>query len=284
MTNTDDPAGYARQCWRTLEPYHGMIYFVPEAEAAYEEIGVTGRSGYFGSRSAALGAVGPLVVQATFFNFHPRLVEAAMDGLWDRTTPEAMLLARHQAVDAALRRLLGEEVENDAGREAVDLLRPAVEAAVARPEGRPLFAGHARLPEPEVPHLALWWAITLLREFRGDGHIAALVDAELSAVEALVLHGAAGEVRASVLQSTRGWSDDEWRAGTERLRRRGLVEDDGQLSPAGAQLHAHIEARTDALATPAWGAISAEDAARVRAIVRPWSKTIAATAFGQPFR
>ncbi len=290
MTNSDDATMYARQCWRTLEPYHGMIYFVPEATAAYEALGVTGRSGYFGSRSAALGAVGPLVVQATFFNFHPGLVEAAMTGLWDRTTPEAMLLARHQAVDAALRRLLGDEIEADTVREAVDLLRPAVEAAIARPEGRPLFAGHARLPEPDVPHLALWWAATLLREFRGDGHIAALVDAELSAVEALILHAATGTVPRSILQTTRAWPDDEWDAGVDRLRGRGLVEDgpadadrtdgDVRLSPAGTELHDHIEHRTDVLATPAWGAISAEDAARVRAIVRPWSKTIAATSFG----
>ena len=297
MTNRDDATVYARQLWRTLEPYHGMIYFVPEAEAAYEELGVTGRSGYFGSRSAAMGAVGPLVVQATFFNFHPRLVESAMAGLWDRTTPEAMLLARHRAVDAALRRLLGDEVEADTVQEAVDLVRPAVEAASARPEGRPLFAGHARLPEPDVPHLALWWAITLLREFRGDGHIAALVDAELSGVEALVLHAATGTVPRAVLQATRAWSDDEWEAAVERLRSRGLVEDgpagpddtdrtDGEvrLSPAGTELHDHIEHRTDVLATPAWGAISAEDAARVRAIVRPWSKTIAATAFGSRVR
>ena len=32
-----------RKCWRTLEPYHGMIYFVPEAEEEYSAIGVEGR-------------------------------------------------------------------------------------------------------------------------------------------------------------------------------------------------------------------------------------------------
>ena len=277
---TTPAATIARKCWRTLEPVHGMIYFVPEAAEHYDAIGVEGRSGYFGSRSAPMGAVGPLVVQATFFNFHPTLVQRAMDGLWERTTPEAMLLARHAAADAALRRLLGGTVDDPAMREAVDILRPAVDAACRRPEGRPLFAGHARLPEPEMPHLALWWAITLLREFRGDGHIAALVDAELTGVEALILHGATGQVPMSVLQSTRAWPDDEWAAGVDGLLARGLLEPEGDaLSPAGTALRDHIEARTDELAVPAWQVLDPDDADRVRTIVRPWSKSISETAF-----
>ncbi len=280
MNAADDQtaAEIARKCWRTLEPYHGMIYFVPEAAAAYQAIGVDGRSGYFGSRSAAMGAVGTLVVQATFFNFHPGLVEHAMDGLWARTTPEAMLIARHDAVDESLRRMLGTAVEDHSIRDAVEILRPAVDAACMRPEGRPLFAGHARLPEPEMPHVALWWAITLLREFRGDGHIAALVDADLSGLDALLLHGATGDVPMSVLQSSRAWSDDEWATGLDGMRSRGLI--DGEtLTDDGRTLRDHIEARTDALATPAWGVLDPDDASRVRTLVRPHSKAISAAAF-----
>lgn len=285
MTNPD-AAVIARKCWRTLEPYHGMIYFVPEAAAEYDAIGVEGRSGYFGSRSAAMGAVGPLVVHAAFFNFHPMLVHRAMSGLWDRATPEDLLLARHQAVDTALQRMLGDEVDNPDMRQALDLLHPVVEAAIARPEGRTLFAGHARLPEPEMPHLALWWAATLLREFRGDGHVAALLDAELTGAEALVLHGATGDVPMSILQSTRAWPDDEWQVAVDGLARRGLVEPtDGDgpggaiLTASGGELRQHIEDRTDALAAPAWAAIDADAAERVRNLVRPWSKSISAATF-----
>lgn len=280
LTNAGTAAVVARKCWRTFEPFHGMIYFVPEAAQHYDAIGVEGRSGYFGSRSAPMGAVGAKVVQATFFNFHPGLVDDAMDGLWERTTPEAMLLARHEAVDDALRRMLGDDVDSPAMGEAVDLLRPAVEAAEARPEGRPLFAGHARLPEPDMPHLALWRAITLLREFRGDGHIAALVDAELSGVEALVLHAASGEVPADILRSTRAWPADEWAAATDRLRSRGLIEpDDDGFTDDGRALRDHVEARTDALAAAPWRAISEDDAERARSLVRPWSKAITAATF-----
>ncbi len=285
MTNPD-AAVIARKCWRTLEPYHGMIYFVPEAAAEYDAIGVEGRSGYFGSRSAAMGAVGPLVVQAAFFNFHPTLVDRAMSGLWDLVTPADLLLARHRAVDTALQRMLSHEVDNPDMRQALDLLRPAVEAAIARPEGRALFAGHARLPEPEMPHLALWWAATLLREFRGDGHVAALLDAELTGAEALVLHGATGDVPMGILQTTRAWPDDEWQVAVDGLARRGLVDptdEDGPggaiLTASGGELRQHIEDRTDALAAPAWAAVDADAAERVRNLVRPWSKSISAATF-----
>ena len=47
----------ARKTWRTLEPLHGMVYFVPEAAEAYARLGITGRSGYFASRAAPMGAV-----------------------------------------------------------------------------------------------------------------------------------------------------------------------------------------------------------------------------------
>ena len=67
---------------------------------------------------------------------------------------------------------------------AAELARTATEGCTAA--GRPLYAAHASLPWPDAPHLALWHAITLLREFRGDGHIACLVDAGLDGIDALV--------------------------------------------------------------------------------------------------
>ncbi len=279
--STSVPAEIARKCWRTLEPYHGFIYFAPEAAAHYERIGLHGRSQYFASRSAAMGAVGPTVVQATFFNFEPGLVVSAMEGIWDRVDTDDVLLARHSAVDEGLARLLGPAVLESAEMvEALRLIRPVVDAAMRRPEGRPLFAGHARLPEPDMPHLALWWAITLLREFRGDGHIVALIDAGLSGLDALLLHGASGEVSMDLLQSTRGWSDGAWAAGLDSLRARGLVDASSALTSDGAALRARVEARTDELAAPAWRALPAADAERLRALVRPWSKTISAAMFG----
>src|SRR3546814_19552696 len=98
----------ARKTWRTLEPIHGYIYFAPEAVDAYAALGVVGRSGYFGSRAAPIGAVPAEVVIATFFNFDPGLVRHAMDGLWDSVSPADEIATSFEDAAALLRRDLGE--------------------------------------------------------------------------------------------------------------------------------------------------------------------------------
>ena len=199
---SDDTAGalLARKTWRTLEPLHGMVYFVPEAAEAYGRLGITGRAGYFASRAAPMGAVTADVVVSTFFNFNPELVYAAIPSAWEVASPGALVAARFEAVDAAFRRLLGEDVVASAEmRQAAQLARTAAEEAGRRVEGRPLAAGHAEVPWPSAPHLVLWHAQSVLREYRGDGHIALLVVHGLSGLEALVTHAASGDVPAYVL-------------------------------------------------------------------------------------
>jgi len=263
----------ARKMWRTLEPYHGMIYFTPRATEAYEAIGIVGRAGYFASRSAAMGAVPPEVVVATFFNFRPALVEATLPAAWDAADPATILDARFAAADQALRELLGDDVvASPEMAEAAELARAAADACT--PAGRPLYAAHASLPWPADPHLALWHAITLLREYRGDGHIAALVVEDLDGCEALVSHGSSGAVPPAILQATRGWTDDEWAAACARLTARGWLAD-GAATPLGTEARDRIEQRTDDLALAPWLALGPDAADRLRALVRPMSKAIA---------
>mgnify|MGYP006921752507 CR=1 FL=1 len=119
---------------------------------------------------------------------------------------------------------------------------------------------------PDEPHLVLWHAQTLLREFRGDGHVAALTAEGLGGLDALVSHAASGDVPASVLQATRAWSDDEWAAGVASMAERGLVHADGTFTDAGREQRARIEDTTDRLAVAPWAAIGTERAARVRSI------------------
>ncbi|HEV2360314.1 MAG TPA: hypothetical protein VGS21_01300 [Acidimicrobiales bacterium] len=271
----------ARKTWRTLEPIHGMIYFAPEAVRHYAEAAVSSRRmGYFASRSAAMGPVPVETVIATFYNFHPALVRRALPAAWDLTTPAAMLQARLAAADEALRRAFGDTVATPDLAEAAELARRAAEAAATLPEGRSLFAGHAALPWPshEEPHLVLWHAQTLLREFRGDGHVAALLVAGLSGIEALVTHAAAGDVPAEVLRISRAWSEDEWNAAVDGLRSRGLVaagsSTDLALTDDGRALRDRIEDRTDALAAAAYGPLGDEGCARLRALGRPYSKAV----------
>ena len=144
--STDGAALLARKTWRTAEPLHGMIYFVPEAAEAYAALGITGRDGYFASRAAPMGAVAAEVVISTFFNFNPELVHAAIPKAWAVTTPEALVAARFAAVDGAFRRLIGDEaIQSDEMRLAAELARSMAEEASTHIEGRPLCAGHAQL-------------------------------------------------------------------------------------------------------------------------------------------
>ena len=78
-----------------------------------------------------------------------------------------------------------------------------------------------------VEPLALWHAITLLREFRGDGHIAALVESGVGPCEALVLQSTYGAIPRATLQQTRKWPDDEWDAAVDALRSRGWLDATG---------------------------------------------------------
>ncbi len=263
----------ARKMLRTLEPYHGWVYFAPEPRDAYASLGVTdGRMGYFGSRSAAMGAVNAEVVIATFFNFHPDLIRRSIPMVWDIVSPADLLTARLKGADAMLRRILGEAIESDEMREAAELAHRAAEAC--SPEGRPLFAGHAGLDWPTEPHLVLWHAQTLLREYRGDGHIVELTAAGLDGCEALVTHGAAGDVAPAVLQRSRSWSDEEWKAAISRLQARGFVQADGTFTNAGRAQRDGIEHRTDVLAMKPWDAIGEDSCTRLRELVRPWSRAI----------
>jgi hypothetical protein len=259
---------------RTLEVYHGMIYFVPEARAEYEQLGLArdqAFKGYFASRASAMGAVPGEVVMATFFNFHPDLVRAAVPSCWDLAAPEQWQQARCRAADAALLNMLGNSLESPDMDEAASMARTATEAC--EPAGRALFAGHAALDWPDSPHMALWHAITLLREYRGDGHVSILTTAGLSATEALVLHDGTGMIPSGALQQTRAWSDDEWEAARQSLRDRGWMTG-LELNDAGRDARETIERQTDDLAMAPWEWLGELNCKRLRELVRPWSKAI----------
>src|SRR5690349_15350928 len=128
----------ARKTHRTLEMIHGLVYFAPEATDAYAALGVTGRSGYFASRSAPMGPASAELVIATFFNFNPDLVRRAMDGVWDITTPAALLAARVEAAGAAIRNAAGDGMPAAKDiEEAASLARVAAEEACNHLSGKP---------------------------------------------------------------------------------------------------------------------------------------------------
>jgi hypothetical protein len=270
-----------RKTFRTLEPLHGFVYFSPDAEPEYVAAGLKpGRMGYFASRSAAMGAVPAEVVIATFFNFNHELVRSVIPSAWHEATPERVLAARLRIVDVGLRRMLGDAIGSPELAEAATLARRAAEAACERPEGRALFAGHASLPWPDDPHLVLWHAQTLLREFRGDAHVAALMLYGLNGLDALISHAASGDVPAEALRTTRAYSEAEWAAGVASLAARGIVEADGSFTDRGRQQRQAIEQRTDDSSIAPYEAIGEDGCERLRALARPFSRTVSAVVFG----
>ena len=261
----------ARRAWRRLEPVHAMIYFVPEAPERYAALGLDPRTAYFASRSAAFGRASAEVVIATFYNFNPRIVRRALPAAWEKTTPEELLAAREDAAGAALRRAGIDRLPHL--DETLALARRAAEAAADHAGGRPLYAAHASLPWPDEPVLQLWWAQTLLREFRGDGHIAVLTAEGVTPVEALVLHAATGTLPTEFLTATRAWPAEQWAATEERLRARGLLDGD-TLSPEGEAFRQNIEDRTDELALPAYAALGEDGCERLAELARPFGRAV----------
>ncbi len=250
-----------------------MIYFVPEADEQLTGAGLRpGRMGYFASRAAPMGAVDVGVVVATFYNFNPELVARFIPRAWTLATREAILDARLAAADAALRRILGDTVAAADVAEAAELARAATTAL--RPEGRPLYAGHASLDWPDEPHLVLWHAASLLREYRGDGHVAALLAAGLTGIDAIVTHTATGTgFTNDAAKAIRGWSDEQWAEASDGLRARGLLDGD-VLTPAGLALRQEVEDATDRMDRAACEHLGADRSERLIALGKAISRRI----------
>ena len=228
-----------------------------------------GRATYFASRSAPMGRVGAGPVAATFYVFNPSLVAHFIPAAWEAASPEDVVAARYRGVSAAWARLLGEDtLGSDEISEAADLAVTA--AAGCTVAGRPLYAAHADLAWPDQPHMVLFHALTLIREHRGDGHVAALIGADLSGLEALITHTATGKgFTQPAAQATRGWSDEEWSTALAGLAERGIVSAAGELTDEGRALRTSIERRTEQSAVSSWDALGEAGTQRLTELCRP---------------
>ncbi len=265
----------ARRLWALGEPYHALTYFAAECRTAAEVTGLRGFwQAYFAMRAAPLGPVGAEVVTATFYNFAPEFVARRVPGVWQVTDPATVLGARLAGVDAAVRRVLGEEWPASAAAAELAELLPAAAAVVDAP-GRPLAAANAGLPVPAEPHLAVWQALTTLREHRGDGHDAALLQRGVSGPGAHVLAAAAGRSSREWLMRARGWDDVAWDAAAEELTARGWLAG-GELTAEGGAVFAGVEADTDRLALGPWRALGDARCDRVAELLTPVRRAVVA--------
>ncbi|MEV4315205.1 hypothetical protein [Actinocrispum sp. NPDC049592] len=238
-----------RQMWQLLEPIHAIVYYAPEVFEEFAKLGYdveTRWPSYFALRSAPLGTPSAELVASAFYSFNPKMVAEHIPTI---ASQGDILAARLRGVDRALRRLLGDRIDSRDLAEAAELARKVAEAVDT--VGRPLAAANAALPWPAEPHLVLWQAATIIREHRGDGHIAALLTAGLDGVEALVSFAAVGAAPVEVFAS-RQWSDSEWAAAQARLQERGWVDADGNATPLGKEGRENVEKVTDSLAAAPW--------------------------------
>jgi len=267
--------GLSRRMWSLFEPYHAITYFAPECRTAYRGVGLKGFwMGYFGGRAAPLGEASAALVAATFYNFAPAMVQRSVPDAWAFASVQQILDARIDGVDKALRRILGDGVTAPEVSEAASL----AESAVARTElaGRPLFAANIDVAVPEPPHLRLWWAVTCLREHRGDGHVAALLNAGLDGCEAHVSLAGTGTVSRGTLQPNRGWTDEQWSLAADRLVARGWLDAEQNLTLDGREARRRVESDTDRMAREPWDRLGEPSSERFAELVGPLARAIVA--------
>lgn len=266
------PITLARRFFDRIEPVHAVTYFAPEARAALDDLGYRGFwMGYFAARSAPLGVVPAGVVTAVFYNFAADRVAKALPAAWDVAAPEEALRAREHGAVAALRRC--GVTDDDAGIAAELAARAAAGAQV---DGRALYAANRSLAWPSEPIPRLWHAATLLREHRGDGHVAVLTAEGLSGRECNVLHAAAGRVPEDMIKRSRDYDDAQWAAHCDALHRRGLLDAEGAITEQGRSLKQHIEDRTDALALTALDTLDDDEVEALFGVLTPITRTVIA--------
>lgn len=246
---------------------HRFVYFVPEAQEEFAAVGTPERlQSYFGSRAAPLGPVPPEVVIATFYNFSPDVVRRSMEGLWEQTSPEAFQAARYRAAERAMARV-GATLTPDDLAEATTLLTTVMDNLDLA--GRPIAAGNRAVERPADPLVALWQMVSVLREWRGDAHLALLVANEVGPCDCTVLQVTTGRAPAGVTRAMRQWTDDEWAAATGRLVERGWFDEAGAVTELGSNEREQLEVATDELCARVWEPIGEAAMQRVGSLITP---------------
>jgi hypothetical protein len=266
-----DIATEARRLRNVTEPIAAGVYFAPEAIQGYATLGLDYFEGYFCSRSACLGRAPWSVVCAAFAAFKPSAVQSAVTSGWEKTDPQAMLDARLAGATAQLERLVSDVAQPADVERATELLYALSDGV--DPSGRMLYAGLSVQPRPDSLFGGLWHAADLVREHRGDGHIAAWIP-YTDSTEITVLTELAWGIPPRSYVFTRGWSEEEVDAAYERLTARGLV-DGGGLTAEGEALRSQIETATD-LATRAVTERLAEHGDELFGLITPWAEAIVA--------
>lgn len=238
------PDTAARRLRDALEPIATIGWWSRPAADRMVGLGHGFFDGYVWGRAASLGdEVAPAVVVATFGSFEPTMLAAVLAQGRSVSSPASVLAARADGASAGL-------------HHATSGVAPAIVLAMADRllaaladldgSGRPLFAALRELPLPTDPHGRAWRAAELVREHRGDGHLAASVAAGIDAVSMNVLTERWLGYRVGEYSATRGFGPDRIEQAVAGLRRRGWFDEFGDLTTEGRSARLAVEAATDA--------------------------------------
>jgi hypothetical protein len=265
-----------RRMFLLVEPVAVVTYMAAEPTEAVMALGPLGVwDAYFAGRAAPLGRdVPPEVVHALFYNFAAGEVARHIPRVWSMVTPEAANAAREQGSVAALRRILGPLADSPGVARAAELLVTA--GTSARTEGRALYAAVRTLPVPAEPLARLWHGANLLREHRGDGHVAALLAAGVGGTESHVLHALFDDVPAEEFGRVSHLPSAQLAAVVDGMRARGLVDADGRLTDAGRRTKERVESLTDDLAAPAYAILEPDEIDQLVADLQPLAAVLVA--------
>src|SRR5580704_7947283 len=173
--------GPARRLRDACEPLAMHALWNRRTNDCLAALGLDFLTGYVWGRAASLGEPSPPVVAAVFAWFEPGLLAGLYQTARTAVRRERLLAVR----DASTAASLAEVLAGDDPAEVADLLADAVEGADGT--GRPLFSGLRGRGRPGHPYQRLWWACDLVREHRGDSHVAVANAAGIGPVEMNVL-------------------------------------------------------------------------------------------------
>jgi hypothetical protein len=252
-TPTREPSP-ARRLRDAVEPLAMHAVWSRRTNEALAGQGLDFFGSYVWGRATALGTPSPSVVTATFGVFEPMVIAGVYEAARSTCDRQTVLAIRAETVAASLADTLSGEDPAEIGAVA-----DAVLDAIADVDGlgRPLFAGLRDQGRPEDPFARLWRACDLVREHRGDGHVAVCTARGLDPVEMNILTELWLGMPYGTYSATRFWPPERLAAAADGLGRRGWMEGE-DLTAEGRAARQHIEDDTDALQAPVVSALGDE--------------------------
>ena len=265
----------ARRMFELVEPIGVIPYSAEEPNEAMFALGFTNYwDTYFAGRAAPLGLVPAEVVDALFYSFAPGEVARHIPKVWQMTTPELAIAARRLGCANALRRILGDRVGGPGFARTTELLTKA--ATSAPMEGRPMYAALLAIPIPDDRVARLFHAASLLREHRGDGHIAALMSEGVGGLEAHALVALDMDMPVEKFGRIHHLPAGQLAGVTDGLRDRGLIGQDGWLSEQGRAVKRRVESLTDDLAAKPYESLEPGELSELMAGLEPLARLLIA--------